>query len=1018
MKVASKHVAAGTKISLTGKAKGARTVTVDQYTAGRWKQVKRAAVTKGVWKVSIRAPKTTGAFKVRVRAGNVTSRTLTLKALKRTKVTLAAPASMNSEDKATFTGRATKAKARTVVKLQRKSAKKWVTIAKARTNKAGRYTIKHTPTPGATKFRAVLVRNGKYAEATSKVAARTVKGPSVLKVVVSSPAAALAPLVNVYGPNGFHKTISETTTFPRAAGDWQIAADWTYANDFESTYWANESDQRVKVAKSTTKTVNVTYGTELPTATKIADSGDVTSVQNNTDSGAVLTTPELYPGPIAAPRGGHVDLPQSHYEVGDIIVSEATPKLPNGLLARVTAVSTNNDGTTRITVTKKGVKLTDAAPTGAAAGTQALTTANATNVTIAGKAKEKGGVTATLSRLKNNVSCKAGGKLELTGDLQAAAEVGFETSWHWKNGTTAKAHASVDQEASLIATATGNASCELKETALLKEPYAFKTFTVWAGPIPIVMTPKIQLLADAQINTKGDAEFGYRQDFHSWAEMNWNSKRSGNKFQTKKDIKKPTLKRIGPNFEGSADFEFAVTAEPSLILYGLTGPTISVRGALTGDANVNASAQNRPQATIDAGLYFGLGVSGRMDAPPLDISSGTLNVWDNFDSPWKIWSGEWEFGTDAPGTGSLTNITPGTDPSGNSYNTVISGDGKWAAWGAPVNKKGTDPWLYLRELKTGKVTKIKPTNAASSPSFAGADNIAISNDGKWIAYNQTESNLGVWLYDRVNGTQKRIDAANSAWLPGGLSITDNGDVAWAENKSLTWESRAQYYTRTTGTRAIIPGTSQTYLYPGAVDLSADGSKVAVLFISPGASSYGTSAAIITRATGKAQNITTSAARNRMLSSLQISADGTVLTYVGYDTGTYAFPVDPNYTLYKWKGGTEKSIVTSSKYYEPENGSFYATQSMSKDGRYVAYLAKNGTYGSKVEVVDTTTNKVSVISRAFASDGNQTGSVGNGNAYYPSLTRSGARAVFTSSAKNLSNDTDGKYNVYLWDMPSD
>ncbi|MFC6152952.1 DUF4469 domain-containing protein [Nocardioides yefusunii] len=139
----------GKTFKVSGKAKGVRTVTVQKREGQQWRKVKTVKVKNGSWKATLRAPKKTGRYTLRVTTNSSASKSVNITVRTRTKITLVVPQKMTSEDKAKFTGRTTKAKARTVVKLQRKSAGKWVTLAKARTNKAGRYTIKHTPTPGS-----------------------------------------------------------------------------------------------------------------------------------------------------------------------------------------------------------------------------------------------------------------------------------------------------------------------------------------------------------------------------------------------------------------------------------------------------------------------------------------------------------------------------------------------------------------------------------------------------------------------------------------------------------------------------------------------------------------------------------------------------------------------------------------------------------------------------------------------------------------------------------------------------
>ncbi|WP_121256281.1 TolB family protein [Nocardioides ferulae] len=823
------------------------------------------------------------------------------------------------------------------------------------------------------------------------------------------------PRVVVRAPDGRRRTLAATTTLRRAAsGRWQVDGHGIDLGD-QGVLWPRTPTQAARIRTGRSAVVAVSYAVTVPATTQVASADDVADAQTQPDGTVIVETTGSAPTTPGAPDGSR------RYEAGDVLVAGPTPELPYGLLGRVTDV-TAADGGARLTVDPEGASLLDAvaeaqlatAPRTLSADQLRGTTPTARAVKRATDRRDSDGsadsLFTDLDALGENVACEAGGQLVVEGGFEIAAEIGFEAGWDWgwDGGELdhARAYATADQSAHLIATATGDASCTLDETELLADPLEFRTFTVWAGPVPVVFTPQLQFYADGLVEAHAEAEYGYRQSMGVSAEVGWDRESGG---YGDHDVDPPTLERIGPNFDGSAHAELGVTAEATLLLYGLVGPHLGLRGALLGDAALDASAQDGPEAAGEWSLGLGLGVTGGIDVDALELESDDLDIWDNYDDPWIIASGRWAFG-DGDLPGSLTNLTAELDRDGGNYWAEVpelSADGAVAAWwlADPDTQVG---FVHVQDIGTGATERLTPpvwnlgpTSPISQPKFA------LSADARWVALSG-DSGAPVWLYDRSTGRYTRVAAQREG--VSSVDVTRDGSVAWVEEDAsqrlgLYWWDAA---TRERSRIAVPDGVR-----PIRAQVSDDGTRLLLEAVDESSRQ----AYLLDRNNGEWTLISADRrglpAEDGLAETAALSGDGGTAVFL---TRTPLLGEAGTHTrLYRWHDARLTLIADDATLWQPWTGWHGNRPRVSGDGRYTAYAVGSGADGAdlQVELHDADTGERRTISQAFTDGGTQNGEVGDGWSFYPALDGDGDTVVFLSTADNLTDDDPSGGDVLLW-----
>jgi Tol biopolymer transport system component len=312
------------------------------------------------------------------------------------------------------------------------------------------------------------------------------------------------------------------------------------------------------------------------------------------------------------------------------------------------------------------------------------------------------------------------------------------------------------------------------------------------------------------------------------------------------------------------------------------------------------------------------------------------------------------------------------------YNSVISADGSAVAFETaestyPLAKRVGQMTVHVRDLATGKVTRVSHAYRRKGAPTRTAFNPALSGDGQVVAFEATDagrsgapSRNGLWVADRESGRQQLVSDASrgAAYLP---ELAGNGRAvaytsARPENHGLTY-----VYLTSLGsgrTRLVSRAGSGTPADGDAYEpsVSHDGRFVAF----------------------------TSRARN-------LGGDGRAEVYVR-----------------DIERGTTRLVTRA---VSADAGS----PSLSADGRYVAFAVRIGRPNGKPESLrsriwrhDLRTGRNVLVSRATGARGVPA----DGYATDPSISADGRRVAFASTAGNLAEAKPrGIAGVFVRDVAS-
>ncbi len=330
--------------------------------------------------------------------------------------------------------------------------------------------------------------------------------------------------------------------------------------------------------------------------------------------------------------------------------------------------------------------------------------------------------------------------------------------------------------------------------------------------------------------------------------------------------------------------------------------------------------------------------------------------------------------------------TSGLQANGPSANPSISGDGRYIAFQSDAaNLVGSDSNettdVFVHDRITGVTTRVS-VSGVSQQATGGSGAPAISDDGRFVAFESTASDLvsgdsnsagDVFLRDRTASSTKRVSVSSSG--------------AGAASASF------------------------------AADLSGDGRYVAFTSISDNLVSNDSNGNydvfVYDRVAGKTVRASVDNAGKQIYGDSftpSISDDGGTVAFraSSVDGGSFSLGIRV------WKrSGNSSSLVSVASDGGDANG-FSLGPSVSGDGRYVAFhsLASNligNDLNGKLDVFMRDLNSGVTLLASADSDGNS----GDQASLNSAMSTDGSSIVFESTAANLiSGDTNGVADVFL------
>jgi Tol biopolymer transport system component len=391
--------------------------------------------------------------------------------------------------------------------------------------------------------------------------------------------------------------------------------------------------------------------------------------------------------------------------------------------------------------------------------------------------------------------------------------------------------------------------------------------------------------------------------------------------------------------------------------------------------------------------------------------------------------------------------SPATGGNGESGNPVISADGRWVVFpslatnlvdGLPEDPHG-QARLFLYDRVTEAVTLVSSSDAlaaaAGTGDGVGASSVAISADGRFIAYSSTAPDLvagqqdlnqaaDVFLYDRAARTTLLVShaatptttVADSASMAPSMSA-DGRFIAFnrlpLSSPGELGDGEVLLYDRLAGSLTpIAPGDEPT--------VSADGSSIAFVSVSqrviPGqvdVNGVQPDVFLYSRATGRIVLVSHAAGRplttaNELsfFPSPLISADGRYIAFISLATNLVPRQFSRGFALFVYDR-TSGAVTLASRRRDSPTASTNGLQTatMSADGRFIAF----DTYavdqvsgqvdlnaGPDVFLFDGKSGKTLLVSSRSGAARN----TGNGPSYTPAISADGSQIAFYGTARDL------------------
>lgn len=339
-----------------------------------------------------------------------------------------------------------------------------------------------------------------------------------------------------------------------------------------------------------------------------------------------------------------------------------------------------------------------------------------------------------------------------------------------------------------------------------------------------------------------------------------------------------------------------------------------------------------------------------------------------------------------------SNGTPGND---RSYSPAISNDGRYIAFESLSSNlvsgdTNNSSDIFLYDSQTGITRRVSlANNGDQGNSYSGAPDT--SNNGRYTAFESSSNNL---VSGDTNNTSDIFVHDRNTGATTRVSISSNGNQGNGESFNLNISSNGRYVAFESLSSNLVPG---------------DTNNTSDIFVHDRN----------TRTTSRVSVASNGNQGNNGGSFPSISDSGSYVAFQSWSDNLV--PEDsnslPDIFLHNRNTGTTTRVSVASDGTQGNGWSYYP--SISGDSRYVAFeswssnLVPGDTNNtSDVFVYDRiskTTTRVSVSNNAIQ---------GNGGSYKPSISKDGRYVTFSSEANNLvPGDTNNQPDIFVRDLAS-
>jgi len=378
------------------------------------------------------------------------------------------------------------------------------------------------------------------------------------------------------GSGGWTATGSPVATTPNARTTTLTLSGLTTDAFYDVSVAAKNSAGTGAAATTSTP---ITPATGITANTVVLTSSTMAALASNT--GGVLTWPAPAPSQVQS------------LVAGNVIVSSIAPEAPQGLLLKVSNVS--SDGSGNYTVTTSPASLTDAfTDLGVSESGNPLAAPGAAFRALVPGVRQLRTAGPGLS-FSNDVTLSfdlKSGSAELSGSVDVNPEVDISMEVNqdlvgFPDSVNISASATVTASAQVTEVVSGSGEWKIGE--IDGDP-----IDVQVGPVPLILVPKLPVYLDAA----GNITVGASASMTVGASMSWSSDNPNtvttNNLSTPIKVTGGPLPGVTATAQGSVD----LVAKPQIDIYDVTGPEIDVDANLTAKVNFTGT----PFVEIDSSI--------------------------------------------------------------------------------------------------------------------------------------------------------------------------------------------------------------------------------------------------------------------------------------------------------------------------------------------------------------------------------------------------------------------------------
>jgi alpha-tubulin suppressor-like RCC1 family protein len=412
---------------------------------------------------------------------------------------------------------------------------------------------------------------------------------ATLRVVVRSLPGRLSAKIMLTGPHHVHKRVSRSVTLRLPAGAYSLVA--ASVKSSSGSYYATTPRSRVVLRAGKATSSTVVYATLVPKSTVVVPAGATASLTGDPSGPRVLT--------ITGSAARAV-------RVGDSLSSGVTSAAPYGYLVKVTKVAHKSGSSATLDV--ENTTLLAALPTGEINAEQALEptaeTASANDLRRVDLNLGRGGgarAHAAFTVNTKDLECDSSAGVHLDKPtLTFSPSMAIHASWGFLKLDSASISVTAAESLTFGATADAGAHCSTSSPGigLLPHPVTLGTFDIQVGPVPVTVTPKLQLYLSGQATIEAKATVSVEQG----ASVTVGAAYEHGSFRPISSMSQ----HFTPTFtaEGDASGEIALTPTVDTLIYDVAGPSFDVGAVAKLNANVKASPWWTLQGCLQAGLGF------------------------------------------------------------------------------------------------------------------------------------------------------------------------------------------------------------------------------------------------------------------------------------------------------------------------------------------------------------------------------------------------------------------------------